>query len=152
MFASSNGIVMTCGDGASGCLGYDEGESLNKPKLIEALLHVDVMAIACGNQHVAIVGNNGEVYTFGNGAHGKLGLGSEENHALPQRVTFSEPVNVKEVFCGESGTMFLTDIGSVWACGSNTSNRLGLNNRQGFLAALKQAFKKVFYNDVSTSV
>ena len=134
---------MTCGDAASGCLGHNEEQSLNKPKLIEALLHVDVVSIACGTEHVAIVGNSGDVYTWGNGAYGKLGLGSEDNASLPQKVAFSEPVKVKEVFCSETGTMFLTDVGSVWACGSNKNNRLGLNNRQGFLAALKKAFSKV---------
>ena len=143
MFSSNNGIVMTCGDASSGCLGHTEGQSLNKPKLIEGLLHVDVMSIACGTEHVAVVGNNGEVYTWGNGTHGKLGLGNEENYTLPKQVSFSEPVNVKEVFGSETGTMFLTDEGIVWACGSNKNNRLGLNNRQGFLAALKQAFTKV---------
>lgn len=138
---------MTCGDWTSGCLGHAEQQSLSKPKLIEALLHVDVMSIACGTEHVAIVGNNGEVYTFGNGSHGKLGLGSERSHPLPEQVMFSEEIKVKEVFCSSTGTMFLTDVGTVWSCGSNTSNRLGLNNRQGFLASLKNAFTKVnFYS------
>ncbi|XP_067944388.1 uncharacterized protein [Watersipora subatra] len=142
VFASNNGIVMTCGDAASGCLGHNEEQSLNKPKLIEALLHVDVVSIACGTEQVAIVGNSGDVYTWGNGAYGKLRLGSEDNASLPQKVAFYEPVKVKEVFCSETGTMFLTDVGSVWACGSNKNNRLGLNNRQGFFAALKKAFSK----------
>ncbi|KAF6021597.1 hypothetical protein EB796_020093 [Bugula neritina] len=58
------------------------------------------------------------------------------------QVTFSESVNVKEVFCSDTSTMFLTDVGVVWACGSNKYNKLGLNQRQGFLAALKQVFNK----------
>ena len=143
VFSSNNGIVMTCGDAASGCLGHGDDQSLTKPKLIEALLHVDVAYIACGDHHVAIVGTKGEVYTWGNGTSGKLGLGTEESHALPQQVTFSESVNVREVFCGNTGTMFLTDEGIAWACGSNKSNKLGLNNRQGFIAALKHAFNPV---------
>lgn len=134
---------MTCGDAASGCLGHGDDQSLTKPKLIEALLHVDVSSIACGDNHVAIVGTKGQVYTWGHGACGKLGLGNEESHALPQQVSFSAAVNVKEVFCGDTGTMFLTDEGIAWACGSNKSNKLGLNNRQGFIAALKHAFNPV---------
>lgn len=143
IFSSSNGIVMTCGDAASGCLGQGDDQSLSKPKLIEALLHVDVASIACGDHHVAIVGTKGEVYTWGDGTQGKLGLGNEDSHILPQEVPFSEPVNVREVFCGEDGTMFLTDEGIAWACGSNKNNKLGLNNRQGFIAALKHAFNPV---------
>lgn len=39
--------------------------------------------------------------------------------------------------------MFLTDVGSVYACGSNSDNKLGLNNRQGFIMAMKNIFTKV---------
>lgn len=143
MFASNNGIVMTCGDASTSCLGHADDVSLTKPKLIEALLHVDVMSIACGANHVVVVGTRGEVYTWGDGTYGKLGLGNDDNHLLPMQVTFSESVNVKEVFCSDTSTMFLTDVGVVWACGSNKYNKLGLNQRQGFLAALKQVFNKV---------
>lgn len=135
--------MITCGDGQSGCLGHGDYQSVYKPKLIEALLHVDVVSLDCGPQHVAVVGSSGEVYTWGNGSYGKLGLGSEESQLEPQRVAFSEPVKITEVYCGDTGTMFITDVGSVWACGSNKCNKLGLNHRQGFIAQLKNAFNRV---------
>lgn len=50
---------------------------------------------------------------------------------------------IRDVFCGVDGTMFLTDVGSVYACGSNSDNKLGLNNRQGFIMAMKNIFTKV---------
>lgn len=58
-------------------------------------------------------------------------------------VIFSEPVVIREVRCGVDGTMFLSDVGSVFACGSNLDNKLGLNQRQGFIAAMKNLFVKV---------
>ena len=144
MFGSIKGILITCGRGQSACLGHGDYQSLSKPKLIKTLLHVDVLSFHCGPQHVVVVGNNGSVYTWGCGLHGKLGHGaSEQNCLLPTKVNFSEPVTVTDVFCSATGTMFLTDVGSVWACGSNKYNRLALNNRQGFLASLKNAFNKV---------
>ena len=36
-------------------------------------------AVACGKNHVVVVGSEGEVLAWGNGADGKLGLGNEEN-------------------------------------------------------------------------
>ena len=39
--------------------------------------------------------------------------------------------------------MLLTDVGSVLACGNNEHNKLGLNQRQGFLMAMKNIFNKV---------
>ena len=50
---------------------------------------------------------------------------------------------VQKVRCGIDGTMLLTDVGSVFACGSNEYNKLGLNQRQGFLMAMKNIFTKV---------
>lgn len=61
----------------------------------------------------------------------------------PQELTIEEPVVIRDVFCGVDGTMFLTDVGSVFACGSNAENKLGLNNRQGFIMAMKNIFTKV---------
>ena len=50
---------------------------------------------------------------------------------------------VREVKCGVDGTMLLTDVGCLLACGNNDNNKLGLNNRQGFLMAMKNIFTKV---------
>ncbi len=61
----------------------------------------------------------------------------------PEEVTISEPVVFRGVRCGNDGTMLLSDVGSVFACGSNENNKLGLNNRQGFLMAMKNIFTKV---------
>ena len=56
---------------------------------------------------------------------------------------FGEAVCIKDCFCGVDGTMLLTDVGSVLACGNNEYNKLGLNQRQGFLMAMKNIFKSV---------
>ena len=46
-------------------------------------------------------------------------------------------------YCGDDGTMLLSDVGTVLACGNNDYNKLGLNQRQGFLMAMKNIFNKV---------
>ncbi|ESO84092.1 hypothetical protein LOTGIDRAFT_54111, partial [Lottia gigantea] len=126
LFRSENGLVLTCGDGSK-CICF----------------HVDVVAVTCGPNHVVGVSSTGEVYTWGQGSDGKLGLGDDENYCQPMLVTIDEPVVCVDVRCGNDGTMILTDIGSVFACGSNENNKLGLNNRQGFLMAMKNIFNKV---------
>jgi len=39
--------------------------------------------------------------------------------------------------------MFLTDEGCLFACGSNADNKLALNNRRGFIAAMRNIFTRV---------
>ena len=58
-------------------------------------------------------------------------------------MTISESVLIREVFCGHDGTMFLSDEGVIYACGSNAENKLALNHRNGFIAAMRNMFTRV---------
>ncbi|XP_052802250.1 serine/threonine-protein kinase Nek9-like [Mya arenaria] len=142
VFTSDRGIVLTCGDGSQGCLGHADWSAAYRPRLIESLLSVDVIAVACGPSHVVVVGSEGEIFSWGNGAAGRLGLGTEDNHCQPMKVTVTESVLIREVFCGYDGTMLLTDEGCAFACGSNQHNKLALNNRRGFIAAMRNIFTR----------
>ena len=42
--------------------------------------------MACGSTHVLAVTNEHEVFAWGNGDDGRLGLGSSESHPTPQEV------------------------------------------------------------------
>ena len=61
------------GGGEHGQLGH--GDKINKtiPCLVEALADKLVVQITCGWSHTVVLTDTGEVYTFGNGDHGKLG-------------------------------------------------------------------------------
>lgn len=120
VFSSDSGILMTCGDGSFGALGHGDWQSSAMPKLVETLLTIDVAAVACGPEHVVVVGGKGDVYAWGRGKNGRLGLGHEEDCCTPQEVK----INTEEVFivnakCGGNATMLLADNGSIYACGGN---------------------------------
>ncbi|XP_048418462.2 uncharacterized protein LOC125467089 isoform X1 [Stegostoma tigrinum] len=142
VFLSDNGIVMTSGDGAQGCLGHGDHFSTSRPCLIEALLSVNVRIIACGLQHVLCVTGEGKVFAWGNGKYGKLGLGNDDDHCSPMEVSFEKQIFVRDVKCGVDGTMFLTDADSVLACGNNQYNKLGLNERRGLLMQMTLLFAR----------
>lgn len=57
---------------------------MTHPGLVEGLLSVHVTAIACGQEHVVVVGSQGDVYSWGRGSEGRLGLDHEEDCYLPQ--------------------------------------------------------------------
>lgn len=42
----------------------------------ELLLRVDVVKIACGNNHLTALTNEGQLYAWGRGNYGQLGLGN----------------------------------------------------------------------------
>ena len=69
---------------------------------------------------------------FGNGTHGQLGNGNKENELMPHKVrTFEEKISA--VSCGNEHTLFLTNNGRVFACGSNKGGQLGTGNRKNHL-------------------
>ncbi|KAM8819843.1 uncharacterized protein ACNFOS_014551 [Eudromia elegans] len=70
--------VYTFGVGQYGQLGH--GTFLfetSVPKCVEHLRRHKIRSIACGENHTAVIAENGLMFTFGDGRHGKLGLGEE---------------------------------------------------------------------------
>jgi alpha-tubulin suppressor-like RCC1 family protein len=112
-----------------GCLGHGDWHSMAIPKLVETLLSVDVSAVACGPEHVVVVGGQGDVYAWGRGLKGRLGLGHEEDCCAPQEVTAlnTEDIYIVNVSCSGAGTLLLTDSGVLYACGENNENRFGFS-------------------------
>ncbi|XP_054977653.1 X-linked retinitis pigmentosa GTPase regulator isoform X4 [Sorex araneus] len=49
----------------------------SEPKAIENIKDQKIRSISCGENHTALVTDVGLMYTFGDGRHGKLGLGME---------------------------------------------------------------------------
>jgi hypothetical protein len=81
----------------TGCLGHGDWNSSAQPELVEALLSVHVTAVACGPEHVVVVGSQGDVYAWGRGSEGRLGLGHEEDTYLPQVQSESEIKNYLKI-------------------------------------------------------
>ncbi len=56
--------------------------------------------VAVSLRHAALVTHRGEMYTWGHGTGGKLGLGNHQNADSPQRVYTLWGKSVKRVSCG----------------------------------------------------
>lgn len=55
------------------------------PKRIESFDNINVKELRCGLRHSAVISEQGELYTFGNGNWGVLGHGNE------QKLSFNNP-------------------------------------------------------------
>ncbi|XP_065681888.1 uncharacterized protein LOC100207375 isoform X1 [Hydra vulgaris] len=142
-FLTDNGLVLTCGQGEFGCLGHGDWLSINTPKLVDELMTLDITSLVAGSNHVAITTSDGKVYTWGCGLDGRTGHGTEDNICIPKLVSFgNEKVFIQNVQCSSNGTVFISDAGNLFACGSNQGNKLGLNPRQGFLYQFRSKSSK----------
>ncbi|KAM6439616.1 X-linked retinitis pigmentosa GTPase regulator [Rhynochetos jubatus] len=70
--------VYTFGLGQHGQLGHGTFVfETSVPKSVKHLRRHKICNITCGENHTAVIAENGLMFTFGNGRHGKLGLGEE---------------------------------------------------------------------------
>ncbi|KAL1513895.1 hypothetical protein ABEB36_003235 [Hypothenemus hampei] len=84
----------------------------------------------CTAAHSVLVDEKGQTYTFGRNTHGQLGLNNTTSITKPQLVPTLEKMNVISAACGRHHTLFLTDTGTVYACGDNRSGQCGVGNLQ----------------------
>ena len=56
------------------------------PKLVQALAGKKVVGATSGECHTAAWTDEGELFTFGDGRHGKLGHGGTQNEPVPRLV------------------------------------------------------------------
>lgn len=97
------------------------------PKIVEALLGYEIVHVSCGASHVLAVSNEKDVFSWGRGDNGRLGLGNQESHNSPQQVVFPQEYEPQKVVCGIDSSMVLTAGNQILACGSNRFNKLGLD-------------------------
>jgi RCC1 and BTB domain-containing protein len=83
---TEDGKMYTFGGGEHGQLGHGDKVNKVKPTLVQALQHVVLHQITCGWSHSVALTADGEVYTWGNGDHGKLGHGNGKKVSAPQLV------------------------------------------------------------------
>jgi hypothetical protein len=76
-----------------------------------------VRDIKAGFSHVCAVMESGEVFAWGLGEYGALGVGEFRTKAVPTKVLI--PPNVREISCGAMHTAFLDQEGNAYMCGSN---------------------------------
>uniref|UniRef100_A0A8D0GKT4 RCC1-like domain-containing protein n=1 Tax=Sphenodon punctatus TaxID=8508 RepID=A0A8D0GKT4_SPHPU len=86
--------------------------------------------ISCGDEHTAVVTDNGKLYMFGSNNWGQLGLGVKNTVNKPTCVKALKPEKVKIAACGRNHTLVFTEQGNVYAAGGNSEGQLGLGDTE----------------------
>ncbi|XP_044793373.2 X-linked retinitis pigmentosa GTPase regulator isoform X3 [Bubalus bubalis] len=95
--------VYTFGLGQFGQLGLGTFTfETSEPKVIESVKDKKISHVCCGENHTALITESGLLYTFGDGRHGKLGLGMENftNQFFPTLCSSFLKYIVRLVACG----------------------------------------------------
>ncbi|XP_076815895.1 putative E3 ubiquitin-protein ligase HERC1 isoform X3 [Clavelina lepadiformis] len=122
---TTDGSLFSWGDGDYGKLGHGSSLTQKVPKLITGpLAKRVVVSISAGYRHSACVTQDGQLFTWGEGDYGRLGLG--DNTSRNQPVLVKEISSAASVVCGSSHTLVLSqDQTTIWSFGAGDNGKLG---------------------------
>ena len=135
----ANGTVRTFGSNSNGQLGIDvNGGSRQTPVQVFAISS-SAVAVACGNDHTAVLLADGTVRTFGSNGSGQLGVSDTTQRLTPVQV-FGISSSAVAVACGRQFTSVLLADGTVRTFGNNAGGQLGINVIGGTRSTAVQVF------------
>lgn len=94
------GLVITMGSAMNGQLGNPRAEDSTITTVEGCLKNEFVKDLSSGLFHVAVLTTKGNVYTWGKGDNGRLGLGDTKDRDSPALVEALQGRNVQNVVCG----------------------------------------------------
>ncbi|XP_054650211.1 probable E3 ubiquitin-protein ligase HERC6 isoform X2 [Dunckerocampus dactyliophorus] len=132
LFLTLSGLVYCCGANKHGQLGVNRADEKGRFNIcvIPALRCLSVSFITCGENHSAVLTEEGKVYTFGEGAHGQLGHSSSADEWMPKLVAGIDECAL-QVACGRRHTLVLGSSGQLWAFGNGVKGQIGTGKPEG---------------------
>lgn len=85
-----DGQVRSWGRNQNGQLGLGTTEDSLVPQVVQAFEGISVKMVAAGAEHTAAITEDGELYGWGWGRYGNLGLGDREDRLVPVKVSSVE--------------------------------------------------------------
>lgn len=127
---TTDGRVFTCGDGENGKLGHGDTQDKSMPTQVEVehFNGIQIVMVAAGIHHSVALGENGSVFTWGDGDCGCLGHNDEEERLVPTQLTVEAMRGARVVMmaAGDNYTVAVAQDGTLWVWGYGRFCQLGL--------------------------
>lgn len=125
-----DGMLWAWGNNEYGQLGIGDTQPRSQPILVQDLSGLSLVDIAAGGWHSTVITNNGEVYAWGRGEHGRLGFGDDKSSKMvPQKVQLLAGEDIIQVSCGGTHSVALTRGGRMFSFGRGDHGRLGFGRK-----------------------
>ncbi|XP_052141834.1 ultraviolet-B receptor UVR8-like [Oryza glaberrima] len=144
------GHVHSWGRNQNGQLGLGNTEDSLLPQKIQAFEGVRVKMIAAGAEHTAAVTEDGDLYGWGWGRYGNLGLGDRDDRLIPEKVSSVNGQKMVLVACGWRHTITVSSSGSIYTYGWSKYGQLGHGDFEDHLVPHKlEALKDTTISQIS---
>jgi alpha-tubulin suppressor-like RCC1 family protein len=126
-----DGKTYSSGTSYYGVVGLGGNNSVEKSIQMPNLASMKIVQISCGMYHSLALNDNGDLYAWGMGYEGQLGL-SYGNKVVssPRYVSFFYRRPVKFISCGHNFSICITNDNNLWGWGENKLGQLGLGKVQ----------------------
>ncbi|KAL0643151.1 hypothetical protein Bca4012_041441 [Brassica carinata] len=131
------GEVQSWGRNQNGQLGLGDTEDSLVPRKIQAFEGIRIKMVAAGAEHTAAVTEDGDLYGWGWGRYGNLGLGDRNDRLVPERVTSTGAEKMSMVACGWRHTISVTYSGALYTYGWSKYGQLGHGDLEDHLVPHK---------------
>ncbi|XP_068652203.1 ultraviolet-B receptor UVR8-like [Aristolochia californica] len=131
------GEVQSWGRNQNGQLGLGTVEDSLLPQKIQAFKGIPIKMIAAGAEHTEAVTEDGDLYGWGWGRYGNLGLGDRTDRLVPEKVSAVDGQKMVLVACGWRHTVCISSTGSLYTFGWNKYGQLGHGHFEDLLVPLQ---------------
>ncbi|KAJ6655415.1 hypothetical protein lerEdw1_005412 [Lerista edwardsae] len=105
----------------------EKGLKMSVSEQIDALADQHIVHVACGESHSLALTDQGQLFSWGAGSDGQLGLTTtEESVAVPRLIKKLNQEMILQVSCGNWHCLALAADGQFFAWGQNNHGQLGL--------------------------
>eukprot|EP00966_Prymnesium_polylepis_P224066 5183240-Prymnesium_polylepis.1 len=117
--------LLSWGEGRFGRLGHGTDAQELTPRLINALLGVRIIKVACGGACTAAIDENGALLTWGSSTWDQCAHCGPPEEKEPKVVSALEGVPIASIACAEDHMVALGANGAVYSWGRDSNGRLG---------------------------
>ncbi len=103
----ADGNVVGMGSNEFGQIGIkmsDESKTVDVPAVVPTFKDRNVKELFCGNEHSIVLTKDGEVYTWGRGQYGQLGLGEKQVGPLETPTKITSLPKIVKIYSGPNQT------------------------------------------------
>ncbi|KAJ6796766.1 ultraviolet-B receptor UVR8-like [Iris pallida] len=125
------GMLWAWGNNEYGQLGTGDTQPRSQPIPVQGLSGLKLVDIAAGGWHSTALSDEGEVYAWGRGEHGRLGFGDNDKSSkmVPQKVNLLVGEDIVQVSCGGTHSVACTRDGRMFSFGRGDHGRLGYGRK-----------------------
>ncbi|RDX74543.1 Ultraviolet-B receptor UVR8, partial [Mucuna pruriens] len=141
--------VLSWGRNQNGELGLGTTEDSLLPQKIQKFEGIRIKMVAAGAEHSVAITGDGNLYGWGWGRYGNLGLGDRNDRLLPEKVTVNGD-KIAMVACGWRHTICVSSNGELYTNGWGKYGQLGHGDFEDHLVPSKvEALSDKFISQVS---